>query len=218
MGTTENAVVGQPVKLSPVLEESRIFSFLNIINGLTPGAGRLLLFSILAGRTLEIRSSNRELGRRTADALSLVLPNNKTRDFTYFANVVLTSSDDNGFHQTLTVKTPGSFSFKSVSCRCSENPGNCSDCTSVGGSMAVGRLFNIVKCCELNSCTVHTSILAAVEGILVYAKIWKRIKSGADKRTFLRRLGFGFSDAEILNFFQGISTIPMHLNTFGKMD
>ncbi len=190
------------MKVSPVLEETRILSFLNIINGLEPSAGRLLIFSLLAGRTLEIRSSTREVGRRIADALSLILPNNKTRDVTYFANVVLTRTEGNGFNQTLEVNNQGCFSFTSIRCKCEENVGNCSECSTVSNSTAVQRMINVAKCCELNSCTVHTSILAAVEGILAHAKVWKRIGSGADKRTFLRRLGFGFSDAEILNFFQ----------------
>lgn len=215
-GRGEAAVAGQPVKSSLGLDESRIFPLLDIFSGLTAGERRALLYVLLAGRPLEIRSPARESGRRIAHALSLVLPNNRARDATYFANVVITSTDGGEVNNSL-VLDPGNgakFAFRSqvCSCRgdssCSESScrlrttSSCAQCQQADSSVAVGRLLSVVSCSELNSCTVHTRILSTVQGILYHAKVWARLRPGTEKKNFLWKLGFGAGDGEILNFFQ----------------
>jgi len=195
----ETAVTGQPVKSSLVINQPRILLFASIFEALSVNSAKCLLYCLLAGQTLGISCLSRDLGRQVADSLALVLPNNKDR---YFVNVVLTDkSDEHTFSNTLSVIRDASwpqYKFSSNICCC----GSCRECRPVGNSLAVNKLLSVISCRSLNSCTLHTKVLTIVEGILLHSKIWAKLKSGSDKRNFLRRLQFNAKDANIFNFFQ----------------
>ena len=214
---SEVAVAGQPMKCSVLMEESRILTICDIVRGLSPPATAVLLFNVLAGKTIEIISSRREISRQIASALSIILPNNKRRDSTYFANVILSSSSrSTDFNHSLTVDASEKSNFQ-FSCRlcnsskkgvdsynndASSKLGSCVECASAGSSLSVGRLLKILSCRDLNPCTLHTRILTTVEGILNTAKIWSKNRTDNERKIFLRKLNFAPSDAEILNFFR----------------
>jgi len=88
-GKTEAAVIGSPVQCTLSLDESRIELLVKISSGLCKCQCKNLFYNLLSGSGLEIRSLDRESGRKVADALAVILPNNKKNDSIYFANVVL---------------------------------------------------------------------------------------------------------------------------------
>lgn len=180
--------------------------FLRIVASFQGPTAKVLLYTLLAGRALQISSCGRDTGRQVADALSSFLPNNKNRDSTYFANVVLSASENSEFNYTLTVRgapVAPTYHFHSRLCTCHGAADSCcTDCSYAGSSTAVGQLHTILCCPYLKSEVVHTKVLAVVQGILHHANIWSKLKHGADKRTFISRMGFAASDAQILNFFQ----------------
>lgn len=199
----ETAMTGQPVKSSFVMNQARILLFASVFEGLPVNSAKCLLYCLLAGQTVGISCSSRDLGRQVADSLALLLPNNKDRDSTYFVNVVVLTdkSDEHTFSNTLSVVREASrpqYTFSSNICCC----GSCRECRPVGSSLAVNKLLSVISCRRLDTCTLHTKILTIVEGILQHSKIWAKMKTGSDKRNFLRKLEFNANDANILNFFQ----------------
>jgi len=211
---SEIAVVGQPMKSSLSMDEARILTLCDIVKSLPQPATSVLLFNVLAGQTIEISSSRRELSRHIASALSIILPNNPKRDSTYFANVVLSSvCQSNHFKYSLNVDY-GSHSFTCKSCNgfdfdahcesnnLASNTDLCKNCKSAGSSLAVGRLLRILSSQDLSPCTLHTRILSTVEGILHTAKIWSKNRTDHERKVFLRKFNLIQSDSAILNFFK----------------
>ena len=88
-GKTEAAVIGTPVQCTLSLDEPRIELLAKILSGLCRCRCGSLFYNLLSGSGLEIRSPDRETGRKVADALAVILPNNKKNDSVYFANVVI---------------------------------------------------------------------------------------------------------------------------------
>jgi len=230
-GRSDTPLSGQPIRSSVELYEARILLFMNIFLSFPAVESKVLLYCLLAGRALEISCPVRFAARQVADALITILPNNRRRDATYFANVILCTSGSDQFDYTLNVSSDCAgcvhdFSFDNKCCTCSV--GNCSptaaaqskmdsgdgarkttvssnyckDCSIASSSVAVGRLFNIIGSCGLNIGARHTKIVSFVEDIVNHSKIWAKLKSGQAKKMFLAKLGFALSDAKILNFFQ----------------
>ena len=223
----EQAVTGQPVKTSLVIDQQRILLLTTIFNDLPPPTGKWLLTCLLAGHAVGIKcrvtaavgGTPREIGRRVAECLALVLPNNKERDAKIFANIVLAGSTDGAalpaacddadnssvvFPNQLTITSqPGSsrlvFSFNSSQvCLC----GECRKCRTHVTSASVNKMARLVTCPGLQSFALHAKILTIVEGILQKARLWPKLGTVGERKTFLRGLELNASDANILDFFQ----------------
>ena len=204
--TTDQAVTGQPLKNSVPFDEARIALFREIFSQFEPGPSRLLLSRILAGRGLTVTGERRELCRRAAHALALLLPAN-TRGLSF-------SSDAACKYQLLIKAADGlraSYSFSGPSCSCRDREaagsGGCPECSNAWSSSVVGTIVSILASTDMNSCTVHSRLLATVEGTLHNATIWSKLRSDSDKKSFLRKFGLGQGDEDILNFFSGQLTV-----------
>lgn len=144
---TEAAVIGSPVQCTLTFDEARIELLVKILSSMTREQCGVLLHNLLSGKGLEIQSPDRRSGRKVADALASVLPNNKKAEAVYFANVVLSLSSPEKdvdatdgcnklIRHSLVVKDPSMSSFHFLDaeqCKCcctATTTNNARECTT----------------------------------------------------------------------------------------
>lgn len=165
---------GQPVKGCVEFHESRILLLTEILQNVPTCCAKVLMYCLLAGLALEIRCKARRAARLVADALSIVLPNNKSRDATYFANVILsessvaTSEVDYTLEVTLNGRRCGArpgfnYSFRSRKCTCGgAGDGHPDTSRRVEQLQAAGGAADICNDCSVASCSVAVGRLVSI--------------------------------------------------------
>jgi hypothetical protein len=68
--------------------------------------------------------------------------------------------------------------------------------------MLVARWSRIIRNEQLSITARHMRMVTTVAETVVQANVWARLKSPADKKEFLKKLGFAKSDAEILDLYK----------------
>ena len=195
-------------------------SVLNIKHEVGLGKFKIILHHVLSGKTLQIRSRDREMSRHVGDSLCLLLPNNLASNPVYFANLILTTNDlaeeissPTELRVTKSPKPgPGqgvddhyqSYSVTSELCQCPDTQvfSSCKYCKHINESTIITKLCKKLKnCAKIVPTTVQEMTIRSFgESILLQARVFSKL-GNQQKTLFLRQNNFTATDAEIFIFF-----------------
>jgi len=199
----EKVLSGQPMKSSVIFPKASLETLLKILSQIGLPNFKILLDHLLSGKTLQIKSKLRQLSRRVAESLCMLLPNNLSRNPSYFANLVLATSDMDNIYPQLKVgleQSPESqFVFKSCSCH---RGLTCLSCPHVMPSNFVAKFCKIFSNLKIPKTIQEMSIRSFGEMILLQSRVYMKLKTQSEKKLFLNKNGFTALDEEILNFFK----------------
>jgi hypothetical protein len=202
----EEVVAGQPLLCPVQLQEEQTQLFQLLCTKLTQASRCLLLFSLLSGRPVHVQSDRRDEVQRCLD---LVLP--RPLSLTH-------RSSQAQAWATLTVHLPPAHlspaqwggeedcqvSLSCPTCSCSQSrvgTAACPACSPASSSTIVAAWLRIIRSEQLTLTARHMRIVTTVAESAIQAKAWLRLKSPADKRSFLKKLGFSKSDGEIFDMY-----------------
>ena len=210
----EKVFGGQLMKSSVIFPKGSLDSVLKIKSQLGLLSFKMLLHHILSGKTLQVRSNDRQISRQVGDSLCMFLPNNLSRNQVYFANIILRSRDsveDLPSMSELTIMNEEGelrYSLSLEMCRCHETYlalfSNCKYCTNINESAIIANLCKKLKMCEMPKTVREMTIRSFGETVLLHAKVFSRL-GNQQKNSFLRQNNFTAIDAEILFFFNMFS-------------
>merc|ERR1712183_1230359 len=212
---------GQRMKSSVIFPKASMNSVLSIKHEVGLGKFKIILHHVLSGKTLQIRSRDREMSRHVGDSLCMFLPNNLASNQVCFANLILTTNelaDDISSPTQLTVVTRRpksgptgvddphhqSYSVTSELCQCRDTSlfSSCKYCKHINEPTIITKLCKKLKnCANIAPTTVQEMTIRSFgESILLQARVFSKL--GNPERTlFLRQNNFTASDAEIFLFF-----------------
>ena len=213
-GLKEKVFSGQSMKSSVIFPKASMDSVLDIKSQLGLASFRILLHHILSGKTLQIRSNERQISRQVGDSLCMFLPNNLTRSQVYFANIILTGQDsveDLPSLTSLTIRSEAgevSYGLFSQLCKCNDNYrqlfSSCKYCKSMSESTIISKLCKKLTICDIPRTVQEMTLRTFGESILSQARVFSKLGS-QQKNSFLRQNNFTAIDAEILIFFKMFS-------------
>ena len=212
---SEEVVTGQPLVCPLQLREERTQLFQLLCHKLPPASCRLLLFGLLSGRPLHVLHSEQRDAVRSC--LGLVLPSQlaqpihpsqaqawATLSFRAAARPP-TAGGDPGLLLLAGGECEASLACPTCICsgvsRLAAAATTCPACHAATSSMLVGRWMRIVRSEQLTLTARHMRMVTTVAEAVVQAKAWMRLKSPADRREFLKKLGFTKSDGEIFDMY-----------------
>jgi len=202
----EKVLSGQPMKSSVIFPKAPLETLLKILTQIGLPNFKILLYHLLSGKTLQIKSKLRHLSRKVGDSLCILLPNNLSRNPSYFANLVLASTEMEDITPQLKVgledSSQSQFVFKSCSC---QRGVTCISCQHVISSSFVAKFCKIFNNLKIPKTIQEMSIRSFGEMILLQARVFMKLKNKSEKKIFLTKNGFTASDEEILNFFKMFS-------------
>jgi len=158
-------------------------------------ACRVLLYRLLSGQTIQVRSDERQLARATSHGLCVLLPHNLTTSPTCFANLVLTGSDLEQDGPGLQVAEGPTFTYFSSKPSCSPRI----------SSSIVNKFCRVLSKVNVPVEVQEMQVRTEVERVLLLARTFAKVHLDAAKNTFLARNCLETADLEILNFFQMFS-------------
>ena len=218
----EKVLSGQVMKSSVIFEKASLDIIVDIKSQLGAQNFKILLYHILSGKTLQIKSQQRYISRKIGDSLCLFLPNNLTRNQSCFANFILTTNDvvDNlpsttqlditceGNDCNLESGTKMTFSLVSDSCQCFDSYNTvfscCKTCKNLNNSTIITKLCKILKNCNLPKTVKEMTLRTHGETILLQSRVFSKLAHN-QKCDFLLQNNFTAIDAEILSFFKFFS-------------
>lgn len=200
----EKVLTGQPMKTSVIYPKASLETILRISQHIGVHQFRTLLYHLLGGKTIQIKSKFRHLSRQIGDTLCLLLPNNLTRNPFCFANLVLANPDMEDILPQLSVHLGGNsevnFTFHSCS-----SARDLSCCPKVISSNIVMKFCKLFSNQKIPKTIQEMSIRSFVEMVLLQARVFMKLSTSTDRRIFLGKNGFTANDEEILTFFQMFS-------------
>jgi len=209
----EKVFSGQLMKSSVIFPKASLDLVLKIKSELG-FSFKILLHHILSGKTLQIRSNDRQISRRVGDTLCIFLPNNLSGNQVYFANIILTGRDsveDLPSMSGLTIINEDgelSYSLSCDMCRCSETYrtlfSNCKYCKNINESAIITNLCKKLNVCDMPKTVREMAIRSFGESVLSQAKVFSML-GNQQKNMFLRQNNFTAIDGDILFFFKMFS-------------
>lgn len=210
----EKVYSGQLMKSSVIFPKASMNSVLRIKHDVGLGKFKIILHHVLSGKTLQIRSRDREISRHVGDSLCMFLPNNLAGNQVCFANLILTTNEvaeDSSSQTNLTVtgltgvdNDHQSYSVTSDLCQCPDTSlfSSCKYCKHINESTIITKLCKKLKnCANIVPTTVQEMTIRCFgESVLLQARVFSKLGS-QEKTLFLRQNNFAASDAEIFLFF-----------------
>lgn len=209
----ETVLSGQPMKSSVIFSRTSLPLLLDVLAQVGPSSFKVILYYLLSGKRLQVRSSLRQLARRVAEGLCILLPNN-LRANSCFANLVVASqqveeeeSPQLRVEEKAQQSSPLQFKFLPPGCCCSIHVDNCSACMKPFQvvSSFVSKICKIFSNINLPATIQEMSVRSFSEKILLHSRVYQKLKTATEKRSFLSQNGFTSTDEEILNFFRMFS-------------
>ena len=218
----EKVLSGQVMKSSVTFHKPSLNTILDMKQQLGSVGFKILLHHILSGKTLQIKSRERNISRQIGDSLCLFLPNNLSRNQIYFANLILTSNDlvddlpttaqleissnitevEGAADENLT------YSISSPNCACFDGLeaifSSCKYCRNLNESTIVARFCKILKSCEIPKTVQEMSIRTFGEMILLQSRVYSKLAQH-QRKDFLFKNKYTAIDAEIFVFFKYFS-------------
>merc|ERR1711892_606723 len=193
-----------PMKSSVIFPKASLGTLLKILSQTGLPNFKILLYNLLSGKAVQIKSKSRLLSRQVVESLCMMLPNDLTKSKeTYFANLVLATSDMEDMFPQLVVGVEDSsepqFVFKSCSCH---RGFNCLNCPQVIPSSVLTKYCKIFNNLKIPKTIQEMSMRSFGELILLQARVFAKLQPQSDKTTYLYKNGFTARDEEILNFFK----------------
>eukprot|EP00090_Calanus_glacialis_P008060 TRINITY_DN16409_c0_g1_i1.p1 TRINITY_DN16409_c0_g1~~TRINITY_DN16409_c0_g1_i1.p1 ORF type:complete len:309 (-),score=18.83 TRINITY_DN16409_c0_g1_i1:20-838(-) len=199
----EKVLSGQPMKSSVIFPKASLETLLQILTQIGLPNFKILLYHLLSGKTLQIKSKQRHLSRKVGESLCIMLPNNLIRNPSYFANLVLATNDMEDIFPQLIVGLEDSSESQYVFNSCSCHKGlACLNCPQVISSNFVVKFCKIFNNLKIPKTIQEMSIRSFGEMILLQARVFVKIKTPSEKKIFLNKNGLTGGDEEILNFFK----------------
>lgn len=220
----EKVLSGQVMKSSVTFHKPSLNTILDMKQQLGGFGFKILLHHILSGKTLQIKSRERNISRQIGDSLCLFLPNNLSRNQIYFANLILTGNDlvddlpttaqleissnitegeaDTADDENLT------YSLSSPNCACFAGLeaifSSCKYCRNLNESTIIARFCKILKSCEVPKTVQEMSIRTFGEMILLQSRVYSKLAQH-QRKDFLSKNKYTAIDAEIFVFFKYFS-------------
>jgi len=199
----EKVLSGQPMKSSVIFPKASLETILTILYHIGLPNFKILLDHLLSGKTLQIKSKLRQLSRRVGESLCMLLPNNLSRNPSYFANLVVATGDMENIFPQLAVGSDESsesqFVFKSCGC---DRGMLCTRCPHVMPSNFVAKFCKLFSNPKIPKTIQEMSIRTFGETILLQSRVYMKLKTQSEKKLFLNKNGFTALDEQILNFFK----------------
>ena len=194
---------GQPLACPLQLQEERTQFFQLLCRKLSPPSCRLFLYALLSGRPLKVQGDQRD---QVLSCLDLVLPGPLRQQLPMviqpaWATLIVKAASAKG-------DPPSDVSLTCQACSCCAmeralvaSSTVCVTCGAANTSTLVARWTRIVRSDQLSVAAQYMRMVTAVAEAVVQARAWRRLRSPADKRDFLKKLGFARSDGEILDLY-----------------
>ena len=218
----EKVLSGQVMKSSVTFHKPSLNTILDMKQQLGSFGFKILLHHILSGKTLQIKSRERNISRQIGDSLCLFLPNNLSRNQIYFANLILTSNDlvddlpttaqldisSNITEVEGAVDENLTYSISSPNCACFDGLeaifSSCKYCRNLNESTIIARFCKILKSCEIPKTVQEMSIRTFGEMILLQSRVYSKLAQH-QRKDFLFKNKYTAIDAEIFVFFKYFS-------------
>jgi len=204
----EKVLSGQPMKSSVIFPKAPLETLSKIIIQIGFPSFKILLYHLLSGKTLQIKSNLKHLSRSVGDSLCIMLPSNLSRSPSYFANLVVATSDMEDLAPQLTIHLEDSSnSLPQFGFKCCTGQGGfiCTCCHQQRTSSFVAKYCKIFNNLTINKTIQEMSIRSFGEQILLHSRVFTQLNNPTEKRIFLTKHSFTASDEEILIFFQMFS-------------
>ena len=210
------------MKSSVIFEKASLDTIVDIKTQLGAQNFKILLYHVLSGKTLQIKSHQRYISRKIGDSLCIFLPNNLTQNQTCFANFILTTNDHvenlpsttqleiTSSEDDLTDRAESKLIFSLISdcCHCFDSYSTvfscCKTCKSLNDSIIITKLCKILKNCNLPKTVKEMTLRTHGETILLQSRVFSKLAHN-QKCDFLLQNNFTAIDAEILSFFKFFS-------------
>lgn len=211
----EKVVSGQVMRSSVTYPKSSVVTLNNIKSQWESHNFRILLHHILSGKCLHIKTGDRILSRIIGECLCILLPNNITVNQSHFANLILTTHDeDENLPQNLTrldvigdtsQQDSLEFTLHPHFCRCFDHSSLCKYCRALNDSVLLTKLCKIFKnCINTSEVVQEVSIRTFGESILAQSRVFNKL-AHKQKDNFLHKNKYTAIDAEIFIFFKYFS-------------
>jgi hypothetical protein len=165
-----------------------------------PAEWRALLYRVLSGRTVQVRSSERALARTACEGLCILLPHNLATSPACFANLVLAGPDlEDEPGPKLGVAPGPAYTFRCDHLAFTTAP--CEGCGLAAASGLVTRFCRAVAAGQVPPDIQEMWLRTEVERALLQARIFIQLTESADQKAFLARSGLQPADQAILAFF-----------------
>jgi len=200
----EAVVTGQRLRSSVRSQESSLVVVRTVRDCLEAREWHTVLYLLLAGKSLQIRSSQRHLSRTTSECLCLLLPNNLPSSTTLFANLLLADPELELPGPRISIE-PGPDLSPSYSFLCGHSSiASCSLCSLAQSSCIVRKFESLFSNTVLPPEIQEMRIRTEVERCLLQSRIFLHLTE-KDRKTFLTRSRLSSADYDILVFFHMFS-------------
>jgi len=217
----DKVLSGQVMKSSVTFPKASLNIILQMKTQLGTQHFKIILYHILSGRTLQIKSQKRYVARKVGDCLCIFLPNNLSRNQICFANLILTTNElieDLPATAQLEINENSKFcseseaslkfNLNSDNCKCYDNYvtdfSYCKFCKSLNESTIISKLCKILKNSDVPQTVQEMKIRTFGEIILLQSRVFCKLNN-SQRNQFLKNNNYTAIDAEIFIFYKFFS-------------